>query len=147
MNKRVITRDHNVEILNKLGFHKFSNTTVFRREHNFILSPTVAENINGKYWFDLREVNLNKINDKAVLMVRIVPDLFILKKLSEIKELLSIEVMDNRSNSGNVWSINIVMDYSMKKAVLFNVKNSEYKVSVNLLKKDSIENEYQNIVQ
>tara|TARA_R110001583_G_scaffold141920_1_gene294203 strand:+ start:64 stop:507 length:444 start_codon:yes stop_codon:yes gene_type:complete len=147
MNERVITRNHNVEILSNLGFHKIGNTSVFQRENNFILSPAVAENTNGKYWFDLRESNLNRINDNAVLLVRIVPDLFILKKLSEIKELLSTKVMDNRPNSGNVWGIYIDIERSMKKAALFNGKNLEYKVPVNLLKKDSIENEYQSIVQ
>ena len=80
MSNKVNTRDHNVEVVQSFGYRKVRNTTVFKNGNDFILSPAVAESSNGKYWFDVREVNLNRINSNSLLLVRIVPDLFILER-------------------------------------------------------------------
>lgn len=107
MNVVINTRDHNTEVLHSLGFSQVRNTTVFQKAEKFILSPAVAESTNGKYWFDVREVNLNRINKNSLLLVRIVPDLFVLENLGSLSVLFSSKVMDNRPNSGNVWGIHI----------------------------------------
>ncbi len=132
------TRDHNVEVLENLGYFRLANTSIFKNGDNFILSPAVAESTNGKYWFDIREVNLNRITSNSPLLVRIVPDLFILETIKSISLLLTKQVMDNRPNSGNVWSIHIDMKKSSNSAFIFNVKNTENKLPIKLLEKPEI---------
>lgn len=138
MSDKINTRDHNLEVLQGLGYRKVRNTTVFESGNDFILSPAVAENTNGKYWFDIREVNLNHINSKSLLLVRIVPDLFILETIKSISSLLSKQVMDNRPNSGNVWGIHIDLKKSSNSALLYNIKNTDHKISTRLLRKTAI---------
>ena len=138
MCNRVNTRDHNLEVIQSLGYRKISNTTIFKNRTDFILSPAVAESSNGKFWFDVREVNLNRINSNALLLVRIVPDLFIIEKLETISPLLTKQVMDNRPNSGNVWGIHIDIKKSTNSAFLFNIKNPSTKIATRLLKKTEI---------
>ena len=138
MSNRVNTRDHNLEVIQSLGYRKVSNTTIFENGTDFILSPAVAENANGKFWFDVREVNLNRINSNSLLLVRIVPNLFILETLQKISPLLSKQVMGNRPNSGNVWGIHIDISKSTNSAYLFNIKNPSNKIKTNLPKKTEI---------
>lgn len=138
MSDKINTRDHNIEILNGLGFHKVRNTTVFQNGDKFILSPAVSESENGKYWFDIREVNLNRINESSLLLVRIVPDLFILEPLQALSSLFSKQIMDNRPHSGNVWGIHINMNKVSSSAFLFNIKNPDNKIATKLLKKEEV---------
>lgn len=138
MNERTHTRDHNIEVLHGLGFRKVGNTTVFKKGNDFILSPAVSESMNGTYWFDVREANLKRINEDSLLLVRIVPDLFILEELKSMPTLFTKQVMDNRPNSGNVWGIHIDIKKSSNKAFLFNVKNPMNKIATNLLIKEEL---------
>ena len=138
MSDKIRTRDHNLDVLRNLGYRKVSNTTVFKNGDNFILSPAVAESTNGKYWFDVREVNLNRINSESILLVRVVPDLFILETLKNISPLLSKQVMDNRPNSGNVWGIHIDIKKSTNSAFLYNIKNPYNKIATKLINKSEI---------
>ena len=138
MSDKIRTRDHNLDVLRNLGYRKVSNTTVFKNGDNFILSPAVAESTNGKYWFDIREVNINRINSKSILLVRVVPDLFILETLKNISPLLSKQVMDNRPNSGNVWGIHIDIKKSTNSAFLYNIKNPYNKIATKLINKSEI---------
>jgi tetratricopeptide (TPR) repeat protein len=105
----------------------------------------VAESSNGKYWFDVREVNLNRINSKSLLLVRIVPDLFILETLQTVSPLLSKQVMDNRPHSGNVWGIHIDIKKSTNSAFLFNIKNPSKKIATKLLKNTEINQAFDTI--
>lgn len=145
MSNKVNTRDHNVEVVQSFGYRKVRNTTVFKNGNDFILSPAVAENSNGKFWFDVREVNLNRINSNSLLLVRIVPDLFILEALQTVSPLLSKQVMDNRPNSGNVWGIHIDIRKSTNKVFLFNIKNPSNKIATKLLKKTEINDAFDTI--
>lgn len=138
MSNKINTRNHNLEVLQDLGYHKVKNTTVFKSGNDFILSPAVAESKNGKYWFDIREINLSRINSNSLLLVRIVPDIFILETIKSISLLLSEQVMDNRPNSGNVWSIYIVLKKISNSALLYNIKNKNNEISTKLLKKTEI---------
>lgn len=138
MSNKINTRDHNLEVIQSFGYRKVSNTTVFKKGNDFILSPAVAESTNGKYWFDVREVNLNRINTNSLLLVRIVPDLFILETLKNIAPLLSKQVMDNRPKSGNVWGIHIDIKKSSNSAFLYNIKNPYNKIATKLLKKTEV---------
>lgn len=147
MSTKIETRDHNIDLLYDLGYKKVKNTTVFKKGGKFILSPAVSVASNGKYWFDIREVNLNRINEdkNALLLVRIVPNLFILDSIQIFSALFDKQVMDNRPNSGNVWGIHIKMDQKSREAIVFNLKNSSKKIRKDLLNIDEIHENYKNI--
>ncbi|WP_394141912.1 hypothetical protein [Vibrio chagasii] len=99
------TRHHNIQVFTNNGFRQLSNTTVFFKEAISLISPSVAQNSTGGYWFDLRKVNLDRLSTNAYLLVRVVPDQFILITLSDIKSLITEELMDNRPHSGDVWGV------------------------------------------
>ena len=145
MSKRKETRDHNLEILYIWGYKKISNTTVFKNANDFILSPAVAESTNGIYWFDIRDANLKDINSKSILVVRIVPDLFVVEKIASLSSLLSEQVMDNRPHSGDVWGIHIEMDKNLNIAHLFNIKNPTDKIETPLIYKTNIKENFNKV--
>lgn len=138
MSDKIKTRNHNLDILQSLGYRKVKNTTIFENGTDFILSPAVSKNTNGKYWFDIRETNLNKINSNSLLLVRIVPDLFILETIGSISSLLSKQLMSNRPRSGNVWGIYIDLKKLLNSTFLYNINNTSNKISTKLLKKTDI---------
>ncbi|MBY8270036.1 hypothetical protein KW521_11735 [Vibrio fluvialis] len=132
------TRHHNIQVLTNNGFKQFSNTTVFFKEAKSIISPSVAQNSTGGYWFDLRRVNLDRLSTDAHLLVRVVPDQFILIALSDIESLITKELMDNRPHSGDVWGIKIDFDKSRNKVQLYSNKDSSSRVYSNVLTVDSV---------
>jgi len=108
---RSSTRYHNISIFNEMGFSQVSNSTVFRKKNKYILSPAVAENKNGRFWFDLREKNLEKINDDAILLVRIVPDLFAVIPIEDLSNLLQQQYKDIGPHSGGVWRMYLKINF------------------------------------
>lgn len=136
---RNITRTHNIDLLRECGWSQISNTTVFEKGSSSLLSPAVSENTNGRYWFDIREVNLNRLGSDARLLIRIVPDLFVLTNLSEIAELLSDRLKDNRPHSGNVWGLELHLIAHENSTDLFNIKNTDLKVRVPLISRSELE--------
>lgn len=133
-----ITRHHNIQVLTNNGFKQFSNTTVFIKDAISIISPSVAQNSTGGYWFDLRKVNLARLSANAYLLVRVVPDLFILMKLSDIECLIAEELMDNRPHSGDVWGVKLDFDKSSSKVQLYSNKDSSSRVYSNVLTVDTV---------
>jgi hypothetical protein len=152
MNDKVKTRDHNIDVLYGLGFEKVRNTTVFKKGTTYILSPAVAENTVGGYWFDIRQVNLERIkSDFTILFVRIVPNLFIVEFLKDLSPLLSPKLMDNRPNSGNVWGIGLEIIKDSNKAFLFNKihfnkTHSSDKFLTKLLNKEQAIDHYKKLI-
>ncbi|HHC7355762.1 TPA: hypothetical protein ACN30S_004525 [Vibrio campbellii] len=132
------TRHHNIQVLTNNGFRQFSNTTVFFKEAVSVISPSVAQNSTGGYWFDLRRVNLDRLSTDAYLLVRVVPDQFILMPLSDIENLITKELMDNRPHSGDVWGIKMDFDKSCSKVQLYSNKNSTSRVYCDVLTVDSV---------
>lgn len=83
---------HNIELLTKdLGLEKIGRTSLFYREGMLVFSPAVAKNSQGYYWFDIREANIERKNDLSpsmcLLLVRIVPDKFIVCHFERIKNI------------------------------------------------------------
>jgi len=139
MSDKTKTRYHNIDVLLRLGFKQISNTVVFKSKNNYILSPSVSKNKNGKYWFDIREINLNKVTLNSFLLIRIVPDLFIHVKIESLSYLLSKRLMDNRPHSGNVWGIHLEINEMKSSGYLFNVKDRDHKLRVSLLNKNKLD--------
>jgi len=135
MSDKINTGEHNVNVLHSLGYQRVKNTTIFKNGDEFILSPSVSKNVNGGYWFDLREVNLDKINENSLILVRIVPDLFIIEPIKSIYSLLPKQEMENRPNSGNVWGIGINFNEKFNRATLFNKGNKLNKTMVKVFGK------------
>lgn len=81
---------HNIDLLTKdLGLEKIGQTSLFCREDLLIFSPAVGKNSQGYYWFDIREANIERMNDFSpsvcLLVVRIVPDRFIVCPFEQIQ--------------------------------------------------------------
>ena len=138
------TRYHNIEVLRSLDYAQERNTQVFSNGDHYILSPTVGEKAN---WFDIRVVNINRMNETFLLLVRIVPDKFILVHSKYISPLLTENLKDNRPHTGNVWGIKI--DYSNRspfsEVSLYNTKNSQHKLPVKLLDTKEMYEQYAEI--
>lgn len=141
MDDRNITRNHNIEIIkNLLGYSQISNSTIFRKGNKFILSPAVSKGKNGLYWIDIREINLEKIDtSNTIVIIRIVPDLFVIEKLSAFDIVLEKTCMDNRPNSGNVWGIHLVFKPNNKVVIKSNMNDKKQFLSSIISKNDILE--------
>ena len=58
------TTNHNIEVVYSVGFKKIGNTSIFKRDKDFLISPTVSAGTTGNYWFDIRKVNIDKLQEK-----------------------------------------------------------------------------------
>lgn len=133
------TRLHNIDLIKKdLGYLQVGNSTLFVKNNNYLLSPSVSAGEAGSYWIDIRQANLDLIPDrtKCDLLIRIVPDMFCLCKLSAISKLLSPALMDNRPNSGNVWGIKLEIKKFKKTVEIRSNRDMMISVSVPLLDKE-----------
>jgi hypothetical protein len=140
MTTRNQTRWHNLEFLKTdLKFSQLGNSAVFKRNSKFFISPAVSEGQHGKYWIDIREANLDKVvQDDCFLMPRIVPDLFILEKIHQLKSLLSTDLMEYRPHSGKVWGIYMIINMSEGIARLVSKKDSNKQITAKLIFKNTI---------
>lgn len=140
MSIRNSTRIHNLSFLKtEVGCSQLRNSTIFMKNDFYFISPAVSEGTHGKYWVDIREVNLAKVNpSKCFFLPRIVPNLFIIEHYKNIKSFLSDELMEFRLNSGNVWGIYMEINLSEMKAILFSKKNSETTLITKLINKEAL---------
>lgn len=133
------TRFHNIDLIKKdLGYQQVGNSTLFVKNGNFMLSPSVSAGEAGSYWIDIRQANLDQIPDRAKcdLLIRIVPDMFCLCKLSAINNLLSPALMDNRPHSGVVWGIKLEIKKFKKTVEIRSNRDMMISVSVQMLDKE-----------
>ena len=96
------TRFHNIDLIKKdFDYQQVGNSTLFVKNNQYLLSPSVSAGEAGSYWIDIRQTNLDQVPNRAKcdFLIRIVPDLFCLCKLSAISKLLSPVLMENRPNS------------------------------------------------
>lgn len=140
MSIRNETRHHNLDFLKQdLGLSQLGISSVFKNAQNYFLSPAVSEGLHGKYWIDIREANLKKVDvESCYLLPRIVPDLFIRISILQLKDLLSQELMEYRANSGNVWGIYMKLNLSDMIVSLVSKINSQKKIITKLITKKNI---------
>ncbi len=98
----------NKEVLeNEFGLKRVSNTTIFLKANNFVLSPSVQ---NQYKWFDIRKVNINRYNEepyKGHLLIRYF-DKFLLTDLdSFIKKMMPADKYVDNQNIGIHWKFNV----------------------------------------
>jgi len=76
-----------------------------------MLSPAVSENQQGKYWFDIREINLDKFNNREyglfIIIVRIVPDNFLVIKFDNLNKIMKTESKVEKNSNKKVYSFEI----------------------------------------
>jgi hypothetical protein len=106
---------HNIELLTKeLGLEKIGRTSLFCREGLLVFSPAVAKNSQGYYWFDIREVNIERKNEFSpsvcLLVVRIVPDQFIVCPFEQIQSIC--EAPKTESSGKKKWEFLLVEGFT-----------------------------------
>lgn len=85
--------------------------SIFTKAKIFMLSPAVSENQQGKYWFDIREINLDKFNNREyglfIIIVRIVPDNFLVIKFDNLNKIMKTESKVEKNSNKKVYSFEI----------------------------------------
>lgn len=141
------TRFHNIKIITeKLLYNQIGSSTLFEKDGNYLLSPSVSAGESGSYWIDIRQANLDQIPDRndCDLLIRIVPDMFCYCKLSHINQLLAPHLMDNRPHSENVWGIKLDIKKFKKKVIIRSNRDSNSAVEIPLLLKNELLKVYKN---
>ena len=134
------TTNHNLEILLSAGFKKQGNTSIFKKSGCNLLSPAVSCGQGGHYWFDIRQVNVDKVQGgNSHILIRIIPDMFILLDLTDFSTLLSEATKRFRKNSGFVWGFYISLNTILSKAKIVSSADSSLSHSVSILEKNRVQ--------
>ena len=105
----------NEDVLTDAGFLRVRNSALFRNGAGVdVLSPGMDRNTTGTFWFDVRAVNLARIDDsaRAWLLIRIVPASFALLPLREFLPLLTADAEREGSDATPVFSFVCDVDES-----------------------------------
>lgn len=126
---RNASRRCNVDILISAGFVKLGNSSLYCKDDKlYILSPGIGKGKHGKYWFDIRLANLQKIQSvsgaSGWLLLRIVPNSFSLFSIARIQEYMKAKTQDDRAHSGKVWGFYCDLDEKNRRIEIFS-KNQE----------------------
>jgi hypothetical protein len=100
-------------VLLDIGFCRVSNSSLFKNGAGvYILSPGISQGQQEKYWFDIRDANLQKIGQsaKAWVLLRIVPDWFVFFDTDRIRGYMNKQTQDIRKNSGLVYGFYCDLD-------------------------------------
>ena len=134
------TANHNVEILHSANFRKQGNTSIFANGKCKMLSPAVASGKGGHYWFDIRQVNVEKVKGyNPRILVRIIPDMFLLFSLNEFAPLLSESTKRYRKNSGAVWGFYTSLSTTNKIAKIVSTADSSVFYETQILNRAEIQ--------
>ena len=134
------TTHHNISTLIECGFVKQKNTSVFCKDGKLVLSPAVSRGKDGKYWFDIRKINFDKLNTSShsSIMLRIIPDIFVWINTVNFLFLLSEDSKRERKNSGEVWGFYTFVDDIAKRAKIVSITNSSLSYTTSTVEKDEI---------
>ncbi|WPD22213.1 MAG: hypothetical protein SD837_18675 [Candidatus Electrothrix scaldis] len=148
MSERESTRYHNIDFIkHELGFTQLGNSAVFKKGVSYLLSPAVSQGEHHKFWIDIREANLNKLDpQKTVFLPRIVPDLFLCIHLNNLSSLLLPELGESRSHSGNVWGIYMNFQKAQMKMTLYSKRDSLKKVDTEVFSKKTVIDKLNSII-
>ncbi len=107
------TTAYKEELLQNSGYSRLSNTQIFEKGNKIILSPAVAENKKGKYWFDVREKIIDKIdkNKPIEVLIRIVPNKFIFTSWDQLKTIIETHTKTDKGEN-KVWSFEIMNNFT-----------------------------------
>lgn len=125
--QRNASRSCNEDVLLDIGFCRMGNSSLYRNgTQAYMLSPGISQGKHEKYWFDIREANLQKIGNssKAWVLLRIVPSWFALFPLDDIRKYMNKKTEDIRSNSGLVYGFYCELD-ERNRLIRITSKNDE----------------------
>ena len=114
-------------LLNDLGLKQISNTTIFRKNDCFVLSPSVQNKHN---WFDLREVNVNKYNPdvhKGYLLIRFKDRLLVANLKVFQQRMLKEELIVHSNVMTPHWKF-IIQEASIISAINQKDKNEKFEL-------------------
>ncbi|MDF2067664.1 hypothetical protein [Bacillus sp. Cr_A10] len=95
-------------LINDLGFRQVSNTSIFQKEHFFIISPSVQNKSNS---FELGDSLMKKYNPDKVegyLLIRI-KDKFLMAKLHPFqRKMMTMETEKSTKSKPSFWKFNVI---------------------------------------
>jgi hypothetical protein len=105
-------------LLNEMKLIQIKNSTIFIKNDIFCLSPSVKLNKSNYYWFDLREININKFDklkySKFLILIKVVDKGFILLNFEELEKIMQSHTKEEK-NLLKVWGFKIeIKDKSVK---------------------------------
>ena len=130
------SRSCNEDVLLNIEFTRVGNSSLYVKGNAaYILSPGISQGLHGKYWFDIREANLQKIGrkEKAWVLLRIVPSWFALFAIERIREQMNEKTQDIRVNSGIVYGFYCNLDKHNKLIEITAKNDQSISFSVELL--------------
>lgn len=125
--QRNASRSCNEDVLLDVGFCKVGNSSLYKKgTGSYILSPGISQGRHEKYWFDIREANLQKIGKSAKvrILLRIVPSWFAFFPIDHIRSYMNNRTQDIRSNSGPVYGFYCELD-EQNQLIRITSKNDE----------------------
>ncbi len=111
--QRNVSRGCNEDILLDIGFSRVGSSSLYKDGTGaFILSPGISQGQHEKYWFDIRDANLQKMTNttKAWVLLRIVPKWFAFFTIESIRGHMNEKTQDSRKNSGLVYGFYCELD-------------------------------------
>lgn len=107
------SRSCNEDVLIDIGFTRVGSSSLYKNETGvFILSPGISQGKHKKYWFDIRDANLQKMSNskKSWVLLRIVPGWFAFFDIAIIRGHLNKKTQNIRKNSGLVYGFYCELD-------------------------------------
>jgi hypothetical protein len=88
------TTNHNKDILvYDLKLTQINNSSLFVDKDIFVFSPAVSKNSQNYYWFDIREINIERMHNLkpklCIVLIRIVPNIFVVCQYIDIQKLFT----------------------------------------------------------
>lgn len=107
-------------LLKELKLTQIKNSTIFIKNDIFCLSPSVSLNKSKSYWFDLREININKFDrmkySNFLILIRIVNKGFVLLNFKDLEKIMQ-SWRNEENNLLKVWGFNIEIKENFVKII------------------------------
>ena len=107
-------------LLKELKLTQIKNSTIFIKNDIFCLSPSVSLNKSKSYWFDLREININKFDrmkySNFLILIRIVNKGFVLLNFKDLEKIMQ-SWRNEEYNLLKVWGFNIEIKENFVKII------------------------------
>jgi hypothetical protein len=126
------------------------NSSLYRKgTQAYILSPGISLGKHEKYWFDIREANLQKIGESSTVWVllRIVPKWFAFFPIDSIRKYMNTTTYDIRSNSGLVYGFYCELDEQNRLIKITSKNDESSSFSTELLDRGKVEQSLANEVR
>jgi len=131
----------NEDVLLDIGFLRVGSSSIYKNKAGvYILSPGISPGKHEKYWFDIRDANLQKIgrSAKVWVLLRIVPDWFAFFSIENIREYMNEKTQDIRKVSGLVYGFHCDIDEHTQRIKITAKNDRLATLSVDLLDRKKV---------